>query len=259
MGTPKRAWAVPAIHGDAERLFTLHDMIGQRFVPGDRLVYLGNYIGLHGHAVQTIDELLNFRRDLLALRGMKPDDIIYLRGTQEEMWQKLLQLQFAPAPDDVLEWMLDVGVGATLESYGGNLREGMGAARHGVVGLTRWTNKLRLAVRAHPGHEKFYTVLRRAAYTSRNENDLLFVHSGLDPNRPLGAQGDSFWWAAPAFDQISEPYGRFGTIVRGYDPSHGGMHVTPHTITLDNGCGFEGPLTCACIGPDGSIIETVEA
>ena len=38
------------------------------------------------------------------------DDVAYLRGNQEEMWQKLLQLQFATDPRGVLKWMFEQGV-----------------------------------------------------------------------------------------------------------------------------------------------------
>jgi len=81
MGNPKRVWAVPAVHGALDRLYQVHEKIGARFQPGDRLVYLGNYLG-GGQPIETIDELLGFRRDLLALPGMKADDIVYLRGAQ---------------------------------------------------------------------------------------------------------------------------------------------------------------------------------
>ena len=61
------------------------------------------------------------------------------------MWQKMLQLQFAPNPQDVLRWMLAQGVEGTLRAYGGRPEEGMAAAREGAVRLTRWTNGLREA------------------------------------------------------------------------------------------------------------------
>ena len=48
-------------------------------------------------------------------------------------------------------------------------------------------------------------------------------------------------------------------IIRGYDPSHAGVRIEEHTVTLDGGCGFEGPLVCACISAEGEILDTVEA
>jgi hypothetical protein len=263
---PRRIWAVGAIHGEVGRLGAIHDEVGKRFVAGDRLVYLGNLIG-HGPAViETLDELLAFRLALLALPGLDADDIVYLRGAQEEMWQKLLQLQFAPNPADVLEWMLNQGVGAALAAYGGSADAGMRAAREGAMALTRWTNGLRAAMRDRPGHENLASALRRAAYTSvpaegggRVPAGTLLVHAGLDPNRPLAAQGDAFWWGAPGFQRISGPYGTFARVVRGYDPARGGITVTDHAATLDAGCGFGGRLACACLTPSGDILEIIEA
>ena len=88
-----RVWAVAAIHGEAERLRGLHHQIARRFQPRDRLVYLGNYLGYGSDIVATLDELITYRREVLAAPGMMPQDIVFLRGAQEEMWQKLLQLQ----------------------------------------------------------------------------------------------------------------------------------------------------------------------
>ena len=110
----RRVWAVASVHGEARRLARLHDLIGARFAQGDRLVYLGNYLG-HGEDVRaTIDELLDFRRRVLGRPHGFACDVVYLRGAQEEMWQKLLQLQFAPNPGEVLALMVRAGVEATV-------------------------------------------------------------------------------------------------------------------------------------------------
>ena len=41
---------------------------------------------------------------------LNPEKIIFLRGAQEEMFLKLLQLQTAPNPIDIVKWMFDHGV-----------------------------------------------------------------------------------------------------------------------------------------------------
>ncbi len=112
-----RIWAVGSIHGDTHRLGALHDRLAERFrPPGDRLVYLGNYLGRGPDVAGTVDELLDFRRRVIALPNMFASDVVFLRGGQEEMWQKLLQLQFAVNPREVLDWMLGQGLGATLSA-----------------------------------------------------------------------------------------------------------------------------------------------
>ena len=65
-----RVWAVASIHGEAGRLSAIHDQIAERFEPGDRLVYLGNYLGYGKDICATLDRLLSFRRALLAEPGM---------------------------------------------------------------------------------------------------------------------------------------------------------------------------------------------
>jgi hypothetical protein len=129
LGRPRRVWAVAAVHGEAGRLAALHGAIRDAIRPGDRVVYLGNMIGRGAHVRATLDEMLAFRRDVIARPGMLAEDVVYLRGMQEEMWQKLLQLQFAPNPAEVLQWMLGQGLEPTLRAYGGDVQEGFAAAR----------------------------------------------------------------------------------------------------------------------------------
>src|SRR5262249_42178989 len=105
----RRVWAIAAIHGEARRLTHLHNIISERFREGDRVVYLGNYLGRGGAVLVTIDELLDFRRRVLGRPGGAGCDVVFLRGAQEEMWHKLLQLQFAPNPGELLEWMVRAG------------------------------------------------------------------------------------------------------------------------------------------------------
>jgi hypothetical protein len=274
LGRPRHVWAVGAVHGEVDRLASLHDEIGPRVRPGDRLVYLGNLLG-HGAGVrETVDELLDFRRRLLALPGMLAGDVVFLRGQQEEMWQKLLQLQFAPNPAEVLTWTLQQGVSATLAAYGGDPREGLVAARDGAIQLTRWTNALRQAQRAAAGHDRFYAALRRAALTAaagtgpaeagrstggEPAGGLLLVSAGIDPGRPLDVQTDSFWWDARGFERVTEPWEGFARLIRGFDPRGRGLSLDGVAVTLDAGCGRGGGLTGARFAADGRLLDVIEA
>jgi serine/threonine protein phosphatase 1 len=252
-----RVWAVAAVHGEAERLARLHRRLEGEIGPGDRLVYLGGYLG-YGHAVAaTIDELLMFRRAFIARPGVELEDVVFLRGAQEEMWQKLLQLQFAAQPSDVLRWMQERGIGTTIAAYGGSIAEGLAAAEEGVLALTRWTGVLRQAMRAADGHTALVSALRHAAVTA--DGGMLFVHAGLDPACPLAAQRDHFWWGSPAFDVLDHPYEGFGVVVRGFAPQGAGLVLARPVVTLDAGCGRGGPLVAACFGPDGEVLQVLEA
>lgn len=252
-----RVWAVGAIRGEHARLRSLHGAMAEECKPGDQLVYLGDYLGYGTQVLDTINELLTFRRAFIARPGVELDDVVYLRGAQEEMWQKLLQLQFAPNPAEVLRWMLDHGIGPTIAAYGGNPDEGYTCVRDGILALTRWTSQLRQTMRGHDGHTTLMSVLKHAAFT--DDNMLLFTHAGLDPTRPLSAQMDAFWWGASDFAGLSAPYSGFRLVVRGSDRRHGGIMIGPHIATLDSGAGLGGPLTAACFGPDGTILKMLEA
>ena len=253
----RRVWAVSALHGEAARLGALHQQIYPAFEPGDQLVYLGNYSG-HGPMVrETIDELLLFRRAILALPGTECEDIVFLRGAQEEMWQKLLQLQFAPNPVQVLKWMVGQGIEPTIAAYGASVEEAIAAQREGTLALTRWTTQLRQNVRAYDGHNALMSALRHAAFTE--DGSMLFVHAGIDPHRPLSAQSDSFWWGGSGFSSITEPYSGYRRVIRGFDRRREGLRETTYTVSLDAGAGFGGPLMTALFAPDGAILGTFSA
>ncbi len=99
--------------------------------------------------------------------------------------------------------------------------------------------------------------LRRAAYT--DDNQLLFVAAGIDPERPLSEQSDSLWWGGAAFDRLDHAFGGFWQVIRGFDRAQGGIKKGPFSITIDGGCGFGGPLVAACLAPDGEIGDLIEA
>lgn len=256
---PNKVWAISSIHADLDRLIQLHDAILERFCIGDRLVYLGNYTGYGTQSRETIDELLTFRRLLLAQPGMKPSDITYLRGSQEELWNKLTQLHFAPNPTDTLLWMMGSGMNNTMQSYGICPHEGIMATREGTVSLTKWTHKVRETLRQNAGHDCFMTQGKRAAYTEfEGRTPILFVNAGLDPNRSLEQQDDNLWWAGETFSDMNESYAPFEKVVRGFDPRHEGVHLNCVTATLDGGCGFGGSLVAASMTAHGEMMELLE-
>jgi len=256
----RRVWAVGAVHGEADRLRRLHRMIADRFEPGDRLVYLGNFLG-HGEAVaETVDEIISFRSAVIAAHGMFAADVSVLRGAQEEMWHKLLQLQLALNPADVLTWMLDQGVGPTIVAYGGSADEGLIAARAGAASCARWTSEMRDRVNASAGHTQIMSALRRAAVSIGDDGQsrMLFVNAGIDPARPLETQKDSFWWPPADLDDFTEPYESFARVVCGYDRLNRGLRESPFMVSLDGGAARGGVLVAGCFAAEGALVETLE-
>ena len=253
----RRVWAVASVHGEAERLARLHDRIAARFADDDALVYLGNYFGRGSAIIATIDELLDFRRRVLARPHGFTCDVVYLRGAQEEIWQKLLQLQFAQSPGEVLTWMVREGVEATVQAYGGDLRLGFAATRDGPRLITRWTSGLRNAMNAMPGHTTLFGRLDHAAVS--DDRQLLFVHAGVDASRPLAGQGDVFWWGNRDILALAAPFESFRRVVRGFDRWSRGLVESEFAVSLDAGAGRGGRLLAAAFAPDGTVLETVEA
>ena len=252
-----RIWAIAAVHGEAERLRRLHDRIAQRFEDSDRIVYLGNYLGHGGAVAATLDEVLDFRRRVLARQRAFACDVVYLRGAQEEMWHKLLQLQFAGNPGEVLAWMVREGVEATVQAYGGELRLGFAATRDGPLTITRWTTKLRNAMNAAPGHTALLGRLRHAAMT--DDGQVLFVHAGVDAGKPLAAQGDAFWWGDGDILDLTAPFAGFRRVICGFDRRQRGLIEREFAVSLDAGGGRGGSLLAAAIAPDGAVLEVVQA
>lgn len=253
----RRVWAIAAIDGEARRLSRLHDTISTRFEEGDRVVYLGNYAGCGEDVLATIDELLDFRRRVLGRPNGLACHVVFLRGAQEEMWQKLLQLQFAPNPGEVLQWMVKAGMETTIRAYGGDLRQGLAASRDGPRMMTRWTNALRAAMNATPGHTPFFLSLRHAALTE--PRSLLFVHASVNPLRSLAAQGDAFWWGHEDILRLAAPFEGFGRIVRGVNRGRPGVTEREFAVSLGAGAAHGGALIAACFGIDGSLLDSIEA
>ncbi len=252
----RRVWAVGAARGEAERVAMLHDELRGRIEVGDRLVYLGNFLGVGTDVSRTVDHLLRFRGELLARPGFCASAVVYLRGAQEEMWRRFLELQFAQHPGDVLDWMLGQGVAATLLGYGADPEAARRVCREGALGITRFTSSVRTAMHARPGHGELMAALRRAAYTPKG--GLLFVAAGVDPKRPLSEQGDTLWWGSGYFAGISEPFGEFSRVVRGDDRARQGPGMGAHTASLDGGCGYGGALHAACFTLDGRPVDWLQ-
>ena len=252
----ERIWAVGAVHGECEKLIALHDELRNRLQPGDRLVYLGNTIGYGPDPVGAVNEIISFRREFLARPGTFVDDHVLLRGAQEEMWRKLAQLQLAPNPGEALQWMLDHGATATLQSYDINSADGLGCCREGVVALTRWSSNITRTLREMPGHDEYYVALKRAAFT--NGGELLFSAAGVNPDRPVSEQGDAFWWGSGRFSSIQEPWRGFVRLVRGCDPQNRQTEMGGITATLDGGAGTGGNLHAACFTLDGKPLDWVQ-
>lgn len=272
-----RIWAIGAAHADVARLARLHAQLEARIWRGDRLVYLGNFIGVGLDVAQILREILLFRRAVIARPGFEADDVVLLRGGQEQMFTRALELQFAEGPaaaEQALSWMGAHGLAPTLAAYGTSIAEGLRIARQGPVAIGRWTASIRARIREMPGHDPLLAGLFRAAITTPLDlageaPGILFVAAGLDPARPFADQGDAFWWRPDGFLAVTggvaspsgEPTGwaGFARIVRGFDPANAGLAESPFAVSLDAGCGRGGGLAAGLFTPEGVLLEIIQA
>ncbi len=209
-----RIWAVGSIHSNLKSFNSVKDFIIKNFNKEDKLVFLGNVIGLGDHSKETLSSIINLRFNLMSKFKLKPDSIIFLRGAQEEMLTKLLQLHTAPNPVEIINWMFEHGVDKTLKSYGYNKEEVLTTASSGTVSISKWTSRLNHTIIQNLGHKEYFLNLKHAAYSPSKK--ILFVNRGVDITRPLSAQNDCFWWGFQNFSTIDKPYSTFTRIVRGY-------------------------------------------
>ena len=213
-----KIWAIGSIHSNLKSFNSVKKFILNKFENNDKLVFLGNVIGLGDNSKETLSSVIDLRFNLMSKYKLKPESIVFLRGAQEEMFSKLLQLQLAPNPSEILEWMFDHGVNKTIKSYGFSDHEVKNIASSGTINISKWTTNLNRVLKENPGHTEYFLNLKHAAYSHTKK--ILFVNRGVDITRPLSAQNDCFWWGFQNFSRIRRPYNTFLRIVRGYESEH---------------------------------------
>jgi serine/threonine protein phosphatase 1 len=173
------------------------------------------------------------------------------------MWQKLLQLQFAPNPGEVLRWMVKARAEPPVCACGGDLRHGFAAARDGPPHDHPVDRGTAREMNAALGHDTLFSALRRAAFTE--SRGLLLVHAAIAPTRPLAAQGDAFWWGGDDLLALTAPFEGFRRVVRGVDRQQRGLVEREFAGSLDGGAGRGGRLIAACFAADSSVLDQIEA
>jgi len=254
-----KIWAIGSIHSNLKSFNSIKKFIFNNFELSDRLIFLGNIIGLGDNSKETLTSVIDLRFNLMSKFKLKPDSIIFLRGAQEEMFTKLLQLQLAPNPAEIIDWMFDHGVNKTIESYGFSENEVRGIASSGTINISKMTSNLNKVLQKNPGHTQYFLNLKHAAYSSTKK--ILFVNRGVDITRPLSAQNDCFWWGYQNFSIIEKPYKTFLRIVRGYESEHlNQLEMSKNNVICTL---FKQPLSnksilCGIFSENGEILDLFE-
>ena len=226
--------AVGDVHGRADLLRQLVALSERRYGDRARFVFLGDYVDRGPDSRAVIDELLTLRR-------RRPGSV-FLKGNHEQA-----MLDFLAEPEEGIAW-LEWGGRETLASYG------VTAELLGDHPADRpWEARDALAERMPDRHFAF---LMRLGLTHR-EGEYLFVHAGLDPERPIEDQRErDLLWIRDAFTRGGK--GRFPglTVVHGHTPVAKPENKS-WRVNVDTGAVWSGRLT-ALVLEDGkrSFVST---
>ena len=221
-------YAVGDIHGEWELLDELLGRIPER--PGDRFVFVGDYVDRGPDPFRVVERLLALERELAC---------VFLLGNHESMFL------------DFLGWkgeawfggqaFLRNGGATTLRSYGWFDAEG---------GPERFV--------LPPAHADFYRRLR----LHHREGDYLFVHAGVGRRWLRESDLDFVLRRAHAEDLLWDrlslglPHALGVTVVHGHTPAPD-FEVRwndPFSIGIDTGAVFGGRLTALRL-PDETLIQ----
>ena len=254
-----KIWAIGSIHSNLKSFTSIKNYILKNFKSDDKLIFLGNVIGLGDKSKETLSSVIDLRFNLMSKYTLSPESIVFLRGAQEEMFSKLLQLQLAPNPAEIIEWMFEHGVNKTINSYGFSEDEVKNIASSGTMNISKWTTSLNKILHNNLGHTQYFLNLKHAAYSHTKK--ILFVNRGVDITRPLSAQNDCFWWGFHNFSSIDRPYKTFLRIVRGYESEHfNQQEISKNNIVCTL---FKQPLSnksvlCGIFAENGEILDLFE-
>jgi serine/threonine protein phosphatase 1 len=222
-------YAVGDIHGELEKLEELIDSLPLR--PGDRFVFLGDYVDRGADSFGTVEYLIK-------LKERYP--CVFLLGNHESMF-----LDFLGWTDSAYfggDAFLMNGGDRTLASYGYFDREAPD----------------RESFRLPKAHEEFLLGLQ----LHHSDGDYLFIHAGFerdlldcdDPNYALRkSRAEDLLWNRTTCDL---PHKLGVTLVYGHTPTEdfAVRWNLPFSIGVDTGAVFGGPLTAIRL-PDETIFQ----
>jgi serine/threonine protein phosphatase 1 len=205
-----RSYVIGDIHGCLVELG--HLIEGLPLEPGDRLVFLGDYIDRGPDSKGVVDYLLELqkRRDL---------EIICLKGNHEDMLMAYLGLSGQHG-----DMFLYNGGQATLNSYGIRSRN---------PGLDE------LNVQIPADHLEFFRNLKIYFVME----PFICVHAGIHPLKSLEEQSDvELLWIRNEFIHTIHrlPY----TVLFGHTPQNSVLFDLPYKIGLDTGLVYGNKLSC---------------
>jgi serine/threonine protein phosphatase 1 len=211
---PKRLLAIGDIHGYLDKLDALLDTLQP--TSNDKFIFIGDYIDRGPNSRGVIERLLAFHKQF--------PKTIFLRGNHEQM---LLDWQNLGNADDREIFMRNGGQ-ATMDSYGGSLKQ-IPVEHLDFINATQLLHLETIVVDDGLNNED-------------REQDFLFVHAGVNPERQLNEQSPhDLLWIREAFIRTTRPYGN-SIVVHGHTPTDNVPGGTHYRISIDSGVHLKGPI-----------------
>jgi serine/threonine protein phosphatase 1 len=178
---------------------------------------------------------------LAALRRMKAGlpgvATVALKGNHED---RLVTMLADPRPETVDHWLGFGGEDVAVEA--------------GVrVGAPGWRDALVAAI----GDDLLAWIA--GLPTLHRVGDLVFVHAGLDPDKPLRDQDpETLMWTRKRWLESAGPYADGVAVIHGHTPQPGVDLAHPHRINLDTGAYKTGTLSgLAIVGDRMRVVQAV--
>lgn len=232
----QRLYAIGDIHGRADLLDQLHDLILKDRAGADAetqciAIYLGDYIDRGPDSRAVIDRLVHD-----PLPGF---ETVHLCGNHDDFL-----LRFLEDPSIAPLWLANGG-DATLSSYG--------IESAPSLETTADLSALRDDLLAHlpDDHRRFFRALAYR-YTA---GDYFFTHAGVRPGIGLDIQDPyDLMWIREEFLNSRADFGK--VVVHGHTPAEA-VEDRPNRIGIDTGAVFTGRLSCAVLeGPERRFLAT---
>ena len=78
-----KIWAIGSIHSNLKSFTSIKKFLLNNFEENDKLIFLGNVIGLGNNSKETLSSVIDLRFNLMSKFKLKPESIVFLRGAQE--------------------------------------------------------------------------------------------------------------------------------------------------------------------------------
>ncbi len=207
----------------------------------DSFIFIGDYVDRGPKSKQVIDLLIQLKKDY--------PDTVFLRGNHEDMMMDYLGLGGSYG-----NMFLYNGGSSTLDSYNLFSADEFDGYHDMVDRPEEYERTQKIVRERFP--EDHYNFLK-STQLYHDTPDILFVHAGLNPYRPLEEQTPfDFLWVQDNRDRFfnwmaRKPWHKL--MVHGHTPDEPDKvkkHAKKNRINVDTGFVYGGRLTCLVIDSD---------